>query len=958
MADDPRSPSLPPEDLQFAELVVSQGICSREAVSDCLSFLGRLIADGVTPVPRLGELLVRRGLLNVERLNATHRPATSGAELDRIQDLPPEVADAARDPANNLGKYVKADRLGAGGMGEVWRGWDRELRRWVALKFLHYEDPGQLARFRREAQTAAALNHPHIASVYEVGESKGRPFIAMQYIAGLTLDAVPRNDPRVLVGLVRDAALAIHYAHEKGVIHRDLKPANLMVESGGGKPRIYVMDFGLAKPTAVDSSLSLSGQVLGTPAYMAPEQALGESLRVGARSDVYALGATLYELFADRPPFQETEVYALLRKVVDEDPVLLRSRNPRVDRDLETIVMKCLEKDPDRRYASADELAQDLARWLEGEAIQAHPPSAGYKLRKFIGRRKALLAVAATGLAVASIFLATTLRERSEKESLRELGELRAKMLQVKEWIRQDFRTSGDIRGALEQETRRLSDFIGRHPRLPQGWFVRAQGELLQGRLEKAEQDLEEALRLEARFAPGWQLLGRVKLERYMLRLYGDPTVDGTALQQRAAPFLREAEEAFRKGSAAAPSLETWGLARIAEDAVNDKLIEAFRLAFIQDKEGAGRAVLEAAFREAPSEEYGRWIAAWTEDLEQRQHWLEKAVYIAPHSAVVRADLACVRYMRRNWDAAIEEATSAIDLNPYSTIAYCARAASWIEKRDYERSIEDSTRAIELEPRFPVPYATRGGAKVGKGDFDGAFQDATRSIELDPKYPLAYANRAGASISRGDAEAGLKDCDRALALDPKHVLALCNRSGAQVQLGNWDAALKDANLAIELNPAFALAYANRGSAKGRLGDADAAIADYTRAVELDPGLALAYANRAGFYLAQEKWDDAIRDCNRAIDLSPRLGAAYCNRGNARRARGDYADAVADTTKAIELGMTTLEPYLVRAEAQAGLKNRAASIADFEKALKLAPANWPYRAEVEGELKQVRDGKEN
>jgi tetratricopeptide (TPR) repeat protein len=950
MADDPRPPSLPPEDLQFAELVVTQGICSREAVGECLSFLGRLIADGITPVPRLGELLVRRGLLSVERLNATHRPASSGAELDRIQDLPPEVAEAARDPANNLGKYVKADRLGAGGMGEVWRGWDRELRRWVALKFLHYEDPGQLARFRREAQTAAALNHPHIASVYEVGESKGRPFIAMQYIAGLTLDAVPRNDPRVLVGLLRDAALAIHYAHEKGVIHRDLKPANLMVETSGGKPRIYVMDFGLAKPTA-----------LGTPAYMAPEQALGESLRVGARSDVYALGATLYELFADRPPFQETEVYALLRKVVDEDPLPLRRRNPRIDRDLETIVMKCLEKDPDRRYASADELAQDLARWLEGEAIQAHPPSAGYKLRKFIGRRKALLAVAAAGLVVASVFLATTLRERSEKEALRDLGELRAKMLQVKEWIRQDFRTSGDIRGALEQETHRLSDFIGRHPRLPQGWFVRAQGELLQGRLEKAEQDLEEALRLEARFAPGWQLLARVKLERYMLRLYGDPTVDNSALHQRAAPFLREAEEAFRKGSAeaaAARSLETWGLARLAEDAVNDKLIEAFRLTFTENNEDAGRAVLEAAFRQAPSEEYGRWIAAWTEDLDQRHNWLEKSVYIAPHSAVIRSDLACVRYMRRNWDAAIEEATRAIELNPYSTIAYCARAASWIEKRDYDRSIEDCTRAIELDPRFAVPYATRAGAKVGKADYEGAYQDATRSLELDPKYPLAYANRAGASISRGDAEPSLKDCDRALALDPKHVLALSNRAGAQVLLGNWEAALQDANLAIELNPAFALAYANRGSAKGRLGDADAAIADYTRAVELDPGMALAYANRAGFHLAKEQWDDAIRDCNRAIDLNARLGAAYCNRGNARRAKGENAEAVADATKAIELGWTTLEPYIVRAQAQAALKNRAASIADFEKALKLAPANWPYRAEVEGELKQVREGKEN
>ncbi|MBI3858249.1 MAG: tetratricopeptide repeat protein [Planctomycetes bacterium] len=954
MADDAPRASLPPEDLQFAQLVVGQGICSRQAVDECLSFLGRLMAEGVTPLPRLGELLVRKGLLSADRLDATLRPAAGGAELEKIRDLPPDVAGAAADPANNLGKYVKVDRLGAGGMGEVWRGWDRELRRWVALKFLHYEDPGQLARFRREAQTAAALNHPHIASVYEVGETKGRPFIAMQYIAGRTLDSVPRNNPRALIELVRDAALAIHYAHEQGVVHRDLKPANLMVETAGGKQRLFVMDFGLAKATAVDSSLSLSGQVLGTPAYMAPEQASGDSARVSARSDVYALGATLYELFADRPPFQETEVYALLKKVVDEDPVLLGRRNPRVERELETIVMKCLEKDPAQRYATARELAEDLDRWLKGEAIRAHPPSAVYRLRKFVGRRKAILAVAAAGVAVAAVLLAATLREKSEKEALRELGELRANMLRVKEWIRQDSRSAAEIRDALEHETRRITDFIGRHPRLPQAYFVRAQGRLLQGRLGGAELDLDEALRREPRFAPAWSLLGRLKLERYMLRLYSDPNSDQSHVAERATPLLKEAEAAFGKGGAEeSASLEKWGLSRLAEDAVNDRLIEAFRLYYVKNDEDGGRGVLNSAFRQAPSEEYCRWMATWTPDLGQRLKWLEKGLHIAPHSAATRADLACYWHQQKNWDATIAEATRAIDVNPSSAVAYAVRAAAWLEKGEAARSLDDCSRGIDADPLFGVLYATRSGARLTLEDYEGAARDAGRALELDPTYALAYANRAGARISAGDAAGALKDCNRAIELDPKLVVALSNRSGAQVLLGNLDAAIEDADAAIRLQPGFALAYMNRGTAHYRKDKIDDAIRDYGRAVDLDPHLVLALVNRAGMYLVLERWDDALRDCDRALAQNPKSALAWSNRGFALLSKGDHAGAAADATKAIDFGGTLPEPYIVRGEARRALKDRAGALADFEKALKFAPPDWLSRAEVEQTLKELR-----
>jgi serine/threonine-protein kinase len=964
--------SVPPDDLKFADLVVAQGLCSREKVDDCVDFLSRLIEQGVTPLPKLGELLVRRGHLASGAYEATLRPSSSGrAATSTPAQRPVEVRLAEDDPSSRVGRYVKVSRLGSGGMGEVWKGWDTELGRWVALKFMKHDDPNEVARFRREAQTAARLNHPNIASIYEVGESGGRPFIAMQYIAGATLGALPRDDARRLVELSRDAALAIHHAHEQGVVHRDLKPANLMVEEGTG--RIYVMDFGLAKPTTVDSSLSASGAILGTPAYMSPEQARGDTALVGPANDVYSLGATLYELLTNRPPFQESEIYALLRKVVDEDPPPVRRLNPRVNPDLETIVLKCLEKEPDRRYASAQALAEDLVRWLKGEAIEAHPPSLFYKARKFVSRRKAVTALAAVVAAVVGLLVPFLMSERSERRFLGELGEIRAQMLTVKEWTRQEFRTPAEIRAALAQHVGKVSAFVERHPDLPQGYYVRAHGRLLQSALAKADEDLRAALSLDPSFAPAWLLLARIRLEEYDRHQTAATDQEREANRVAARQLLLDAQEALRRGWSAgseALAIDRWGLARTPEDSVTETLGRAIREHHLERRTDEAIRILRAAQVENPSPEYCRWLAFMVDDRQEKSRWHDLAVRIAPHSAGGYTERGLARIQANDIDGAMADYDRAIEIDPDGSWGYVDRAVVWSKKREFDKAVADCTRAIELDPGLAMAWSNRAGMHVKRGDFAAAERDATEAIRLSKVAPYAYANRAGARMERGDldgaiadADEGLKitediavlwsnraaalmtkgdfagarkDLDRALKLDPDSAEALGTRSGIHLLTGDSRLAVADADRAIALDPTLVIAYVNRAGARCRLGQAAGALEDAEKAVFLRPGAALAYVNRAYARLLKNDTDGALEDTSKAIELDDRAASAYVTRSTLWRLRDKPDKAMADAQRALDLAPSLPDAHAARAAVYLDKEDYLGALSDATKAIELGP----------------------
>ncbi len=273
-----------------------------------------------------------------------------------------------------LGDYELVEEIGRGGMGIVYRARQLSLDRIVAVKMIlrgTLASPDDLARFRAEAEAAARLDHPNIVPVYEVGEIEGQPYFSMKYVSGTTLARRLAEGPllpREAAALLLPVARAVHFAHRQGLLHRDLKPSNILIDEDG---RPHITDFGLAKRTTDTTGLTHTGAIVGTPSYMAPEQVGGNRGEIGPTSDVYSLGAILYQMLTGRPPFQAASPVDTLLLVLEQDPVPPRVLNAKADRDLEMIALKCLQKPPDLRYVSADALARDLTAYLAGDPVSA-----------------------------------------------------------------------------------------------------------------------------------------------------------------------------------------------------------------------------------------------------------------------------------------------------------------------------------------------------------------------------------------------------------------------------------------------------------------------------------------------------------------------------------------------------------------------------------------------------------
>jgi tetratricopeptide (TPR) repeat protein len=468
------------------------------------------------------------------------------SKLDVLFPVSPQetasTPDVVPDPGGLPGVpgYDMLGELGRGGMGVVYRAWHRRLNRPVALKMLLagvHARTAELERFLREAEAVAALHHPNIVQVYDVGDVDGRPYFTMELVEGGNLCRQIRGVPqpaRQAAALVATLADAVHAAHQGGIVHRDLKPANILL-TRDGTPK--VTDFGLARRLEADGGLTVSGAPLGTPSYMAPEQARGEKPAIGPATDVYALGAILYELLTGRPPFRADSTTATLQQVVADEPVPPARLNPRVPRDLQTICLKCLHKEPRRRYASAQALADDLRRFDRGEPITARPVGPLERGARWVRRRPALAAALAAGVLLASALVGVALWWHGQRTALEAAAVAYAEAdLSESERLRDrgEFQASAAV-------LRRARDRLGE--------FVPAE---LRERLATAFANLELVTRLDT-----------IRLERALVKPSADllinPALVVTVLPRDGrgsgseAPSGRHYEQAFRAAGIGAP---------------------------------------------------------------------------------------------------------------------------------------------------------------------------------------------------------------------------------------------------------------------------------------------------------------------------------------------------------------------------------------------------------------------
>ena len=422
------------------------------------------LRDADVPPSRRAAMLVELLKVDRELRQARGDPPTISEYLDRFPGYAPVVRSLFGD--QRVGNYDLIGPVGEGGMGVVYRAHHRAMNRVVALKMIrpfHLDDSTAVDRFRLEAQIAARLEHEHIVPVFEAGQADGQHFFTMRYIAGRSLaEVIDRRpiDGRRAARYLEQVARAVDYAHTRDVLHRDLKPRNILIDA---EDRAFVTDFGMAKVLGGSRGATLTGDRLGTPPYMSPEQVRDPS-RAGIASDVYSLGATLYEALTGCPPFQGDDPIEIMEKIGRQEPTPPRTINPDCARDLETICLKCLEKEPSRRYTSALELADDLRRFLDGVPIQARRVGPFERARKWARRHPAPAALAVVSLIAILALAGVAVLQRALADSEQGYHQARVVVDQVAEFGQRRLRDQPKLlKELLEILLREHGDFLARH---------------------------------------------------------------------------------------------------------------------------------------------------------------------------------------------------------------------------------------------------------------------------------------------------------------------------------------------------------------------------------------------------------------------------------------------------------------------------------------------------------------
>lgn len=422
------------QEQKIIQILLQQGLINARQIQECLAVQQRYQQQG--QVVPLSEVLLKRQYLTAEQLEKAKKSLPDSNSTTDTAQLP-QAADTGEiftgEGETPFGRYKIIKELGRGGMGVVYQAYDPNLKRHIALKIINHlmANDKQKKRFEREASMMAKLNHPNIIKIFDIGEEQGHHFFTMELLEGTGLSKLMEENmplPQLLKILIK-ATEAVQYAHEQGIVHRDLKPANIIVEKDAD-PK--VMDFGLAKEVEKADGLSQTQDLVGTPEYMSPEQAGGKGRGTDTRSDIYALGAILYQMLVGRPPFTGTNTINVLYQIAFQEPIPPSRIYPQVSRDIEAVCLKALEKNRDRRYQSAHEFAMELTRYLEGKPVLAKPLTQLDQVWKWVRRNRLLSSVSAGALVLVIGMVCGLLYQLEQKRQIAEEGKSRAEQLEKK----------------------------------------------------------------------------------------------------------------------------------------------------------------------------------------------------------------------------------------------------------------------------------------------------------------------------------------------------------------------------------------------------------------------------------------------------------------------------------------------------------------------------------------------
>jgi tetratricopeptide (TPR) repeat protein len=915
-----------------------------------------------------------------------------------------------------VGRYAIEGEIARGGMGVILRATDTVLGREVAVKVLHHRfDPASDAsrRFADEARITAQLQHPAIPPVHDLGTlPDGRPFLAMKLIKGHTLNVLlaarpdPSHDRGRFVAVFEQVCQALAYAHAHGVIHRDLKPGNVMVGAFG---EVQVMDWGLAKVlgervigpatepngpgrlTEVrslrdsDGPLTQAGSVLGTPAFMPPEQAAGALARVDVRSDVFGLGAILAVILTGKPPFAAASPESSRQRAAHGEvgECFARLDGCGADPDLVALCKRCLAPDPAQRPCDGGEVAaavaglrqaaEERARRAELERVRIEGEKAAAEVRaaEQRKRRRVQLALLATVLLLllGGGGFAWWQAEQGRVRRARTAEAVSALLKQCEEALQAGDAAKAAV--ALKTADERADEggaeeLADRLQRCRADLAVlsdldaidQSRWTLVQGKISGWMEDTERCRQALRRFGadpaevPPEEVAARVSASSVRERLVtaldrlllSEQTAEGRAAvgaALRAAdpdPYRDAFRAAWRAGN----------LAAIKELAGRPAALEqpAGFTAFLGEIDAVGiarrRELLTAGVRRWPRNLGLLMALGETYETDQKQgaeervRWFQAAVGVAPDNAAAHNSLGGALADRGELDAAIAEYQEALRLDPRLANAHNGLGIALRKKGNLNAAIAEYQKAIRLDPRRAYPHNNLGLALVERGALDAAIGEFEEALRLEPRHADAHNNLGNALRARGDLDGAIAEFKEALRLNPRLAYAHTNLGNALRARGDLDRALAEFQKALELDPGNANTHNSLGVALRDRGDLNGAIAEFRKALGLDPRHAYTHRNLGIVLREKGDLDGAITAYREALPLDPRLADVHNDLGNVLRSRGDLDEAIAVYREAIRV-----DPRLATSHHNLGLAlaengDLDGALAAYKEALRLEP----------------------